>query len=184
MAKANRVAGIIFRTFRDIDIQTFLPLYKSQVRPILEYASPVWSPQLIKHKTAIEGVQRRATKRVHGLKDKSYPERLKILGLPTLEYRRLRQDMVCVYKLTKGLEDIDASELLLPETGQRTRGHSCKLHKQRTETLRTRRFFRHRVVSSWNSLPSYVIDSPSINSFKSNLNTHWKNHPAKFIQPF
>jgi len=182
--KANRLVGIIFRTFKDLGKDTFLPLYKTLVRPILEYASPVWNPWKIAHKKLLEGVQRRATKRVQGLKDLTYTDRLKYLGLPTLEYRRLRQDMITVFKLVHGLEDISPDDLLSLDHNTRTRGHSFKLAKEHTKLYRTRQFFRHRVVTTWNSLPSDVADSPSINAFKTNINNHWKNHPSKFNPPF
>ncbi len=91
---ANRNVGIIFRTFTFMDKEIFLNLYKSIVRPHLEYASSVWSPVFKKDRIAIENVQRRATRLVNGLKDMSYEQRLKKLGLPSLEYRRERADMV------------------------------------------------------------------------------------------
>ena len=59
-------------------------LYKTLVRPILEYCSPVWTVLYIKHSEALERVQRHVTKLLHGIKDLSYPQRLKTLDLPTL----------------------------------------------------------------------------------------------------
>ena len=85
---ANRNLGIIFRTFTFIDEERFLNLYKSIVRPHVEYAIPIWSPLYKKDKIIIENVQRRATKLVASCKNLSYPEKLRKLGLPTLEYRR------------------------------------------------------------------------------------------------
>ena len=85
---ANRNLGIIFRTFTYIDQEIFLNLYKSLVRPHLEYATPVWSPFYKKDEIIIENVQRRTTKLVTSCKHLPYPERLRKLGLPTLEYRR------------------------------------------------------------------------------------------------
>ena len=64
----------------------FLQLYRALVRPHLEYASPVWSPSLKKHITTIENVQRRATKLVPNIRNLTYTERLKYLGIPSLEY--------------------------------------------------------------------------------------------------
>ncbi len=98
VSTANRNLGIISRTFTYLDKEMFLNLYKSLVRPHLEYASQVWSPLYKKDKIAIENVQRRATKLLCNLRNKSYSERLRSLGLPTLEYRRTRADMVEVYK--------------------------------------------------------------------------------------
>ena len=63
----------------------FLNLYKSLVRPHLEYATGVWSPQYKKDMIAIENIQRRATRLLPSFKDKTYHKRLKSLGLPSLE---------------------------------------------------------------------------------------------------
>ena len=84
---ANRNIGLIFKTFTSMDKDMFLNLFKSLVRPHLEYASSVWSPQHKKDMIAIENVQRRATRMLPTrmlpcLKGKTYLERLKILGLP------------------------------------------------------------------------------------------------------
>ena len=68
----------------------------------------------------IENVQWRATRLVKGLKEMSYPERLKILGLPTLEYRRDRADMVQVYKILHGLDKADKDSLFKMATYQQT----------------------------------------------------------------
>ena len=82
---------------------TFILLYKSLVRSHLEYGQSVWSPYLLKHIDLIEGVQRRATKLIHNLKNLPYSERLKRLNLPTLVYRRARGDMIETYKIMHGV---------------------------------------------------------------------------------
>ena len=75
--KANRNVGIIFRTFTFLDTTTFLHLYKTLVRPHLEYGSVIWSPLYKKDAILLENVQRRATRLVSELKHLSYTERLK-----------------------------------------------------------------------------------------------------------
>ena len=85
----------------------FTSIYKSAVRPHLEYASCVWSPMFKKDKILIENIQRRATKFVKCLKHMSYEDRLKTLGLPSLEYRRERSDMIQVYKIMHGIDRVD-----------------------------------------------------------------------------
>ena len=90
--------GVIRGSFLYMDRTTFKLLYTSLVRPHVEYANQVWSPYLVKHIELIENVQRRATKLIPGLKDYSYQERLELLDLPTPSYRRLRGDMIEVYK--------------------------------------------------------------------------------------
>ena len=101
--KANSMAGWIRRSFQYMDKVLFKLLYTSMVRMHLEYCAVVWSPYLTKYIDQLEQVQIRATKMVPGLRDKSYPERLKLLNLPTLTYRRMRGDMVTVYKIMNNI---------------------------------------------------------------------------------
>ncbi|XP_072039474.1 uncharacterized protein [Amphiura filiformis] len=101
--KANRIVGLIKRTFDYMDEDMFRPLYKTLVRPHLEYANCVWSPFLQKDITAIEKVQRRATKMIPSFRELPYEMRLRRLNLPTLAYRRLRGDMIQVYKIMHGI---------------------------------------------------------------------------------
>ena len=124
----------------------------------------------------LEAVQRNATKQVNGLKDKPYQERLKILNLPTLACRRDRGDMIEVYKIIHNLyEQQCAPPLVRSHTS--TRGHSHKLFKQRTLTLNIRKnFFTNRVVDLWNSLPAETVEAPSLNSFKSSIDKHWRRN--------
>ena len=88
----------------------FKMLFTSIVRPHLEYANSVWNPHLQKHITAIENVQRRASKLIPGMRDLSYEARLRLVGLPNLAYRRYRGDMIEMFKLTHGLYDTQAVE--------------------------------------------------------------------------
>ena len=109
---ANRNLGIIRQTFTYLDKEIFLHLYKSLVRPHLEFASSVWSPHLKKHKIILENIQRRATKILPAIGLLSYEERLIYLGLPSLEYRRLRADMIQVYKILHNHEKTTNAKLL------------------------------------------------------------------------
>jgi len=86
--------GIIKRNFRDIKQDAFIMLYKSLVRSHLEYANSIWSPYHVQDIEALEKFQKRATKLISSLKHNSYEERLRILHLPTLKFRRLRGDMI------------------------------------------------------------------------------------------
>ena len=85
----------------------FLSIYKSIVRPHLEYASGVWSPMFKKDKILLENVQRRATRLVKCLKHLSYEDRLRTLGLPSLEYRGERSDRIQVHKIMHGIDKVD-----------------------------------------------------------------------------
>ena len=183
-AKANQILGVIRRTFKYLDKHAFLCLYKSMVRPHLEYATSVWSPRLVGQKRTIEKVQRRATKLLPGLQDMSYRDRLLSLGLPTLEYRRLRADLIQTYKLISGLESVPYSKFFDLDTSGTTRGHPLKIRLQRTNTASYGSVYRHRIVQHWNKLPRDVVEAPTLNCFKSRLNKCYKNHPLKFTNSF
>ena len=148
----------------------FLNLYKSIIRPHLEYATPVWSPLYKKDKIIIENVQRSATKLVATCKNLPYQERLRKLGLPTLEYRRERADMIQTYKILHGIDKLDNDKLFTPALYRATRGHSYKLQKRRSRLNVRANTFSNQVVDTWNNLPENVVNAPSVNAFKSRLN--------------
>jgi len=102
--KMNRVLGMIKRNLIDRSKET---MYKSMVRPHLQYCIPMWSPYLIKDIKLIEGVRRRATKLVEGIGNWSYDERLKYLGLTGIDTRRVRSDLLETFKIMNGLYDVN-----------------------------------------------------------------------------
>ena len=177
-AKANRIVGLIWRTFVYVDKVSFLSLYKQCVRPVLEYAAPVWSPHLWRLVHKLERVQRRATKRVPGLADLSYEERLRALKLPTLVYRRLRYDMITTYKYVHG--HISSKSILPPTVERITRGNSIQLAKQFSRTNTRKYFFINRVVNWWNSLPDETVTASTITEFKVKFDRHFENHPVLY----
>ena len=107
----NFVAHVNFFNYLDADI--ILLLYKSLVRPHLEYCVQAWRPDLQRDIDLIERVQRRATKLIPNLKNKSYEDRLKHLDLTTLETRRLRGNLIEVFKIFKGFDDVDKQTFLV-----------------------------------------------------------------------
>ena len=109
MKKATQMFAVIRRTFQHLDEKNFIPLYKSLVRSHLDFASPIWSPMSMKLVEQIESVQRRATKQIPGMRDLTYAERLRKLKLPTLSYRRIRGDMIEIFKIVTGIYDKDNS---------------------------------------------------------------------------
>ena len=92
--KANRVLGIVKKTFKTKNQNVLKKLYTSLVRPHLEYASQVWHPFLRKDIARLESVQRRATKIICSDKNLDYQSRLEQLQLTTLEERRIRGDLI------------------------------------------------------------------------------------------
>ena len=170
---ANRILGMIKRNFDYLDRDMVLQLYKSLVRPHLEYCVQAWRPHLQKDIDLLERVQRRATKLVPKLKYKTYEERLTCLGLTSLETRRLRGDLIEVFKILKGFEDVDFHNFFaLSNTS--TRGHSLKLFKYGCR-LDCRKFaFYNRIVNIWNELEEDIIACDSINGFKNRLDKYLK----------
>ena len=93
------------------------------IRSHLEYAAPVWSPYTWKLVEELEQVQRRATKRVPSLAGLTYEERLRKLKLPTMIHRRIRGDLIDVYKYMNNIYDIN-SDLFSLEKKKKNRGHN------------------------------------------------------------
>ena len=179
-AKANRTVGIIRRSFDYLTESTFVQLYKSLVRPVLEYGHSVWNPQSKLLCCEIEDVQRRATKLLSSLKDKPYPERLRSLGLPCLEHRRCRGDMIEVYKYLHDSYDTQRPHFDHPSEHHSLRGNSLKLYKKCFRLNVRGHFFSNRATTTWNNLPDSVVSAPSLNAFKSRLDNHWRFLPTLY----
>ena len=182
--KANSMAAIVRRSFQNLDNKTFLTLYKALVRSHLDYASTVWCPYKEKYNELIEGVQRRATRQLPGYKDLPYEERLKLLKLPTLKYRRIRGDMIETYKIMSEKYDPEVSNFLKmrkDHTARPTvRGNSKKLFNQRPKLDIRKYSFAVRIINMWNSLPENVISAKTTNTFKNRLDKYWANQEVVY----
>ena len=92
VSKGYSRVGLLFKGFASRSPRVLRQAYVTYIRPVLEYASSVWSPHLKKHINAIERVHKQFTKK--SLSHLSYTERLLALGIEPLELRRLKADLV------------------------------------------------------------------------------------------
>ena len=172
--KANKILGIIYRTIGPTNQEAFSTLYITFVRPILEYAAPVWCPYLVKDVLALEKVQRRASRLALGHKrgEMEYEERIKILNWPTLEKWRHFISLIECYKIVFGFNSLkfrDFVELALDKMTQSNHSFNYKLSVKNARVNSYKYSFFIRIVKEWNNLPQYVVEAESFKLFKTRL---------------
>ena len=146
-SKANRMLGILKRNIVNKTPRIMINLYKTLIRPHVEYCVSAWTPHYAKDKKTLERIQHRFTKLIPGLQRLTYAERLEKLGLWTLEERRNRADLIEVFKMANNLSPIPLSSYFELNIDGRTRGHSLKLVKHRCKTEIRPHFFSERVIN-------------------------------------
>ena len=172
---ARSLSGLIMRTITFKSRDVMIPIFKSIIRPLLENAAPVWQPYMRKHIDQIESVQRHFTRCIVGMKDFDYEKRMRVMNLPSLEYRRKRGDMIEVYKMTHDKYDPLTTKKLLTINQNNTRSHNYKLIKPRVNTKQFQHFFTNRIINSWNNLPDVTVNAGSLNCFKNYIDNNFKD---------
>jgi hypothetical protein len=173
---AQTVLGQLTRAFHYRDRHVFLRLYIQYVRPHLEFCVPAWSPWLDGDKDCLERVQKRAVGMISGLRGRTYEDRLKELGIVTLEERRHQMDMLQTYKILNGKEKVDPSWwfTMASDSERVTRQSADPLNiRPGTPRLDIRRYFySQRIVESWNNVPLDIKKSVSVTAFKNAYRRH------------
>ena len=113
VSRAHQRAALINRSFLSRDTNNLILAFKTCVRPMLEYVSPVWSLTHVMLIRSVEAVQRRFTKRLPGMDQLQYTERLTQIGLQSLEQRRLITDLISYYNIIHGHSSLTFSDFFL-----------------------------------------------------------------------
>ena len=143
--------------------------FKTYILPILEYCSPIWNPHLLQDIDRLENVQRSFTKKLLGLKDKSYRDRLTECRLVSLELRCLRIDLIICFKIVRSLVALKFDDFFVFDSNTRTRGHHFKLRVPRCQVACRSNFFHVRIVPVWNALPVNIVNSATLDDFKRDI---------------
>jgi len=176
IARISSLASIrvrqILRVFKSSDIVSYVSLYKTYVRPLLEYATEIFNPVQSSLVNMLERPQRFFTRVVlkrTNISPLSYLQRLDFLSLDSLEVRRAKQDLFTFFKCIYGIFDTEGFQLLPPRNLRPSRSHNIKFFQPRV--VFSRYWFVNKSIPSWNSLPCVLDDVSSFRDFKNLLNS-------------
>jgi ribonucleases P/MRP protein subunit RPP40 len=183
--KANQMLSLIKRSFVSRDLGTLRMLYCGLIRPILDYAVPVWNPRSARDINMIERVQRRATKMQSECANMPYKDRLNVWQLQELSQRRIRGDLIQLFKCVKDIDKVEWTRPLtrkpsleLESPAGNTRGHNMKLAKESCRSNLRKWFFTNRTIPIWNKLPQCCVLVENVNEFKNHIDRHYFRQSA------
>ena len=184
-AKANSILGqMCCRSFHYRDKYTWVPLYKKYVRHHLEFSVQAWSPWFAKDIDLIEQVQKRAVNMIVGLKARTYDGKLREINLTSLHERRLRGDVIQVWKyMHKQNPGGDKLFKMSNEQHLRSSRHTSKpwnISRSDAKLEVRKNFFTVRVIDKWNSLTHEVQNSKDLNTFKNNYDAFQRRTNSSF----
>ena len=176
--KAKKVASWIFRIVQSRSSETVMLLYKTYIRPLLEYSCSLWSPHEIKNISALEAIQRSVTARIEGLENLNYHERLQQLNLYSLQRRRERYDIIHIWKIQQEIipNDLNLTFYNTPRKGWKCRRNIIQNRKIALQTIRYNSF-TYRAAALFNIIPKDVKNSVSLPVFKNRLDNFLRGLP-------
>ena len=167
--KANKMAGLLRRVFKSRSKEMMWPAFIYYVLPTLTYCSPAWHPKQKGNINLLENVQRRYTKRIRGLSNMSYSERLSELNALSVANRLIYSDMTFTYKILHNLTSYSCSDVGLQLSKSNTRGNSLHFVHRKIVSNVHASLFSCRIPPIWNKLPLQIVTSRSLSSFKKHL---------------
>jgi hypothetical protein len=180
--RANYELGRMRKTFQFFNIKLFRILYPTFIRPHLEFASAVWNKLSKEHKFKMESIQRKATKMVIEIRSLQYEDRLRALGLTTLEERRKRGDLIQIYKIINGIEEVDmdmgvGKNLRVMGGGAISRDHGYQIEREKPGGKNPMRYYSlpNRNNNTWNILPPEIVGAETVNLFKERIDGHMRS---------
>lgn len=148
---------------------SLLTLYKAFVRPLTEYSCLIWNPYTQKGKNKAERVQKRVCRMIPNLHPRRYREQLESLGLMSMEARRLRYQLITIFKIYKGLSALKVGDFFDQAISKRTRGHSCSFISKHARNNYRLNFFTVSSVKYWNMLSEDELCVSTLSQFKVSL---------------
>ena len=174
VTSANRFFCAVRRSFERLTPTIFRKVFFSHIKSILESGQPAVYSITNGESLILEGVQRRGSKLVTGLCNRTYPKRLAQLNMFLLALRRVRENLIHIRRILNSILGEDVRGYFLTVSDSLTRGHGWKLVKQRRLRLDPCMALSSRVVNLWNALPAEVAESTMEAEFKRRLNSYFR----------
>ena len=169
--KAGGLAANLLKSTLCRSEEFMLDLFKTHIRPIMDYASPLWNTGYVEDTKALESVQRRWTKKINGFDSLEYQDRLAALRLFSVKGRLLRSDIIYCWKIFHGKCGVSPEQIFILSNSS-TRGHSFKIYHVRSTIDVRQKFFSVRIIPVWNNLPNNVVSCTTLATFKTALHSH------------
>ena len=178
---ARKITSWTLGVFKDRSPAVMLQLFKSLIRSKLEYCCPLWNPSKVKDINIIEDVQRHFTRRISGMSNLSYWERLTALNIQSLQRRRERYIIIHLWKIINGIVPNDLEIKFIESKRHGVQVLVPSLNRTSSNKAKTcyDNSFSVKAAQLWNILPKEVKTSESLDTFKVSLSTFLRKIPDK-----